>query len=449
MHTKLRFSVFLIISILSPSLLAQIDTLCNGGSTSVLNGEYNVMNNIWGSGAGDQCIEVDMSAPYFKVTLSTHTGTGVKSYPAIFKGCHWNWCTTDNPMPIKIQNIESAPFTWSINDENIPGDWNAALDIWFNDVSSLGGDYNAELMIWIGYNGAVGPVGSYQSSIEIGGLTWDVAYGQTAWNVISYIITTPIDSVSLDIRDFIEDALTRGYLYTPWYLHAIEAGFEITSGGQGLTSKYFETDVIGTASPINYPPTAFTILFPGNNTTVNNLSIRFRWQTSSDPDLDNVEYLLQLVGPDRDTTVVGIFDTDRYIFDGSNYFQAGGNYTWYMEATDGKDSTVSTDQRMFTISPTVDIDHFTQVPDEFSLSQNYPNPFNPSTRISYSLKSSGKTCLSISDVLGREVAVLVNEFQSTGIHSIQFSGHDIPSGIYFYTLQTLDGIITKKMTLLK
>ena len=88
-------------------------------------------------------------------------------------------------------------------------------------------------------------------------------------------------------------------------------------------------------------------------------------------------------------------------------------------------------------------------PDIFALAQNYPNPFNPSTDISYTLKSSGQVRLSVYDILGREVAVLVNDIQAAGQHDVKFSANHLSSGIYFYKLQQANEVITKKMMLLK
>jgi hypothetical protein len=89
------------------------------------------------------------------------------------------------------------------------------------------------------------------------------------------------------------------------------------------------------------------------------------------------------------------------------------------------------------------------LPVEFALSQNYPNPFNPSTTIQYALKSSGKVRLSVYDVMGREVAVLVDGVQNAGRHKVTFSCANLASGIYFYKLQTTDAVIAKKMALVK
>jgi hypothetical protein len=89
------------------------------------------------------------------------------------------------------------------------------------------------------------------------------------------------------------------------------------------------------------------------------------------------------------------------------------------------------------------------VPAAFMLFQNYPNPFNPETKISYSLKNTEKVRLSVWDVLGREVAVLVNEIQRSGRHEITFSGEALGSGIYFSKIETNQGILTRKMVLIK
>ena len=90
-----------------------------------------------------------------------------------------------------------------------------------------------------------------------------------------------------------------------------------------------------------------------------------------------------------------------------------------------------------------------ELPDEFELSQNYPNPFNPSTLIKYSIPESGFIKLSVYNLIGEEVSVLVNETLSAGYYNIAFNAANLPSGIYFYRLQTLNFTKTKKMILLK
>jgi hypothetical protein len=89
------------------------------------------------------------------------------------------------------------------------------------------------------------------------------------------------------------------------------------------------------------------------------------------------------------------------------------------------------------------------IPEQFSLSQNYPNPFNPSTTIKFGISETGIVKLKVFDVLGREVAVLVNEEMKPGNYETAFTGEDLTSGIYFYSLVTPQFSDVKKMVLIK
>jgi len=91
------------------------------------------------------------------------------------------------------------------------------------------------------------------------------------------------------------------------------------------------------------------------------------------------------------------------------------------------------------------------VPTEFALQQNYPNPFNPETTISYQLAKAEQVTLKIYDVLGREVAMLINEYQQAGRYNSQFSilNSQLTSGVYLYRLVAGGFVQTKKMILLK
>ncbi len=97
------------------------------------------------------------------------------------------------------------------------------------------------------------------------------------------------------------------------------------------------------------------------------------------------------------------------------------------------------------------IDEFAEgaVPLRYSLEQNYPNPFNPSTKIKFSLKKAGKTTLKVYDVLGREVAVLVNEEMTPGTHVVDFYNTKLATGLYFYQIKSGNFIATKKMLMIK
>ena len=91
------------------------------------------------------------------------------------------------------------------------------------------------------------------------------------------------------------------------------------------------------------------------------------------------------------------------------------------------------------------------IPDEFRLEQNFPNPFNPSTVIRYSLKENGFVKLKVYDVIGNEIATLVNEMQNRGYYDYQFStgNYQLSSAIYYYKLEAGDFSQVRKMSLLK
>ena len=87
-------------------------------------------------------------------------------------------------------------------------------------------------------------------------------------------------------------------------------------------------------------------------------------------------------------------------------------------------------------------------PTSFEVSQNYPNPFNPSTKINYSVAQASNIRLVVFDILGREVAVLVDGFRTVGNYELTFDVENLPSGLYLYTFEAGSKRITKKMTLL-
>ena len=85
----------------------------------------------------------------------------------------------------------------------------------------------------------------------------------------------------------------------------------------------------------------------------------------------------------------------------------------------------------------------------YILSQNFPNPFNPTTTIRFGISEKGNVRLSVLNILGEEISVLLNEEKEAGYHSIDFNGSDLPSSVYFYRIQAGNFIDTKKMLLLK
>jgi len=104
---------------------------------------------------------------------------------------------------------------------------------------------------------------------------------------------------------------------------------------------------------------------------------------------------------------------------------------------------------VFTSDPPTSVKDGRNVPMEFALEQNFPNPFNPSTSIPFTVGQGGYARLAVSNSLGQEVALLQDGIVSSGKHVRVFNADNLPSGIYFYTLTSGSGSMSRKMMLLK
>ena len=118
----------------------------------------------------------------------------------------------------------------------------------------------------------------------------------------------------------------------------------------------------------------------------------------------------------------------------------GGIGTGSLYVFDGIDLTVITD---------VDDKQLNFLPQQYALHQNYPNPFNPSTKISWQSPIGSHQTLKVYDLLGREVAILVDEFKISGSYEVEFNAAALSSGIYFYKIQAGEFISVRKMVLQK
>ncbi|HKI78140.1 MAG TPA: T9SS type A sorting domain-containing protein [Ignavibacteriaceae bacterium] len=207
------------------------------------------------------------------------------------------------------------------------------------------------------------------------------------------------------------------------------------SGNWSSGTGYLDlTSSIGTgALPVEL--TSFTARENGNKielkwrteTEVNNFG--FEVQRSTDKiSWDKIGFV---PGNGNSNTPKDYLFTDKLIPNGSLY------YRLKQEDVDGK----------FEYSSIIGITY--SVLSKAILSQNYPNPFNPTSTIEYSIPGNSLVTLKIYDVLGREVVTLVNEKQNAGMHSVNFNGERLASGIYFYVLTAGNSVISKKMNLLK
>jgi hypothetical protein len=220
------------------------------GSTASPDGRYIVQNNRWGTST-QQCITVGASG----FTLSTSnanvpTNGAPASYPSIYWGCHYANCTPGF-SPVQANSAAFGGISTSVAmTYPASGQWDAAYDIWFDPTARRDGqNTGAEIMVWLNHAGAPQPVGSRVATVSLAGGTWDVWEGNIGWNVVSYVRTAGTGSVSFPVSTFFNDAVSRGYAQTAWYLTSIQAGFEPWTDGTGLAVTSFAVSTGGTAPP--------------------------------------------------------------------------------------------------------------------------------------------------------------------------------------------------------
>jgi hypothetical protein len=207
--------------------------------------------------------------------------------------------------------------------------------------------------------------------------------------------------------------------------------------------SFFATDVFEGGTSDNYAPIPFTLYTPRDKNTVDSLMISFLWQVTSDPDLDPVTYIFHLSGANLDTTIANLTD-NRFLFDGRQVLQDNTDYTWYIEATDGTDTTASTVQRTLRTPTSTGVSSILQVPSRFSLSQNYPNPFNAVTEILFEVTNSDQIELSVFNSLGEKVRTLEQGHFGPGRYKTRFDASNLCSGIYYFQLKTSLQCIRRK-----
>ena len=171
-------------------------------------------------------------------------------------------------------------------------------------------------------------------------------------------------------------------------------------------------------------------------------NVHLNWQTATE--LNNHGFEIERKTENNDWRIIGFKEgngtttkTQFYSFNDENI--SSGKYQYRLKQID-YDGT-------FEYSKTVEVEVL--VINNFVLQQNYPNPFNPSTIISYRIPVKSKVVLKVFDVLGNEVATLINEEKSAGSYEVEFDGSEFTSGIYLYKLQAGEFVETKKMVFMK
>ncbi|MDR3610480.1 MAG: VWA domain-containing protein [Ignavibacteriaceae bacterium] len=221
------------------------------------------------------------------------------------------------------------------------------------------------------------------------------------------------------------------------------------------------TQLANIVQSIPKPPFIYStkLTYPVKVSKGTNLNVKINFKNYGDTPADSLYLKLQLSSgfrSDQDSVYIGTLDAngeDSTIF----YIDAPQNDTcgyFNISFASPNSNSQPISGGLTSYTPTSIIEnHFIPLSD--NLSQNYPNPFNPVTNVNYSLAQESNVVIKIFNILGKEVATLVNETKKPGIYHIQISGDNLPSGIYIYSMQSnsIDGKHmyreAKKMLLLK
>ncbi|MBM2618761.1 ricin-type beta-trefoil lectin domain protein [Actinoplanes sp. LDG1-06] len=130
-------------------------------------------------------------------------------------------------LPVRVRDLGDPRATFTITTAD-SGEWDAAFDLWFDaPANPPGQNYGAELMIWTNHRGRPQPIGSRVGPVNLEGGTWDVWIGNIGWNVISYVRTTPANTMAnFSVKAFTSDAVGRGQIDPAWFMTSGQAGFE-------------------------------------------------------------------------------------------------------------------------------------------------------------------------------------------------------------------------------
>jgi len=287
-------------------------------------------------------------------------------------------------------------------------------------------------------------------------LFWTVSADSNSDDTVSYVLLYSQDS-TFSSKTEISGILDTFYNFSQDLIENAKYFWKVKAKDNHNFSTWSnQTDWYFYINSLNEPPLSFFLISPENNSLIDTFKPRFIWQRTSDPDpLDSVFYVLR-------------FDTSYFFTNPTNVSLADTSYNcpdslipqavnyWKVKAIDKDSLYFETSVWNFTVPEQTSVNNEENFfPSKtFQLSQNFPNPFNSSTIIEFFLPKEAEIELSIYNIFGQKVKILLNEKLSSGKKRVFWDGknekgENLPSGIYFYQLRIGNFSETKKLILLK
>ncbi|HUI29839.1 MAG TPA: CARDB domain-containing protein [Candidatus Acidoferrales bacterium] len=251
----------------------------------------------------------------------------------------------------------------------------------------------------------------------------------------------------------INDFSAGGHLNFTWSLRAYKDSTGFDSLTVNLFQPFIDTTVM--SAGILVPDTVAPPVPQGLNAEIDSSGpgrVKLKWTADSIRDLAGYKIyystdstnLLAGTAAAQGSSPIYTSNIDSFVI---SQLVSEANYWFALSAYDfsANESSRSQSVKVFTITSV----HQNLLPRTFAISQNYPNPFNPTTIINYQLPSISHVLLKVYDVLGREVATLVDEVKAPGKYEVGFNGSRLASGVYFYRIVAGNYISTKKMLIVK
>lgn len=201
-------------------------------------------------------------------------------------------------------------------------------------------------------------------------------------------------------------------------------------------------------------PLATSLIYPTNETTDIIEKPEFKWNSVEGAEHYRLQVVRSILSWSEELIILDVDNIMDTVYTDEEVLQLGEFYSWRVMAANEFGYSEPSQIFKFQVNTISAVEsENSELPVEYSLYQNYPNPFNPSTRIMFDLPESGFTTLRVYNLLGQEIAVLVQEQLNAGKYSVTFEaasfGRQLPSGIYIYRLNSGNKLFTRKMMLVK